>query len=134
MKPNELTIHELQEKLRNREITSVDIVEATFAQIDRVEDNIRAYITLTKEEALIQAAKADQEIKNGTGGPLCGIPLALKDTLCTEGIKTTCASRMLHNFVPPYDATVVQLLKEAGAVFKSSFLLKMTEPVSMLTM
>jgi len=117
MKPNELTIHELQEKLRNREITSVDIVEATFAQIDRVEDNIRAYITLTKEEALIQAAKADQEIKNGTGGPLCGIPLALKDTLCTEGIKTTCASRMLHNFVPPYDATVVQLLKQAGAVF-----------------
>jgi len=117
MKLNELTIHELQKKLQDREIASVDLVEATFAQIDKVENKIHAYITLTKEKALIQAAEADRQIKAGTAGSLCGIPIALKDTLCTEGIRTTCASRMLHNFVPPYDATVVQLLKQAGAVF-----------------
>jgi len=117
MKPNELTIHELQKKLQDREITSVDLVEATFAQIDKVESKVHAYITLTREKALIQAAEADQQIKNGTAGSLCGIPIALKDTICTEGVKTTCASRMLHNFVPPYDATVVQLLRQAGAVF-----------------
>lgn len=116
MKPNELTIHELQKKLQDREITAVDLVEATFDQIDRVENKICAYITLTKEKALAQAAEADRQIKNGTGGILCGIPVAVKDTICTEGVKTTCASRMLHNFVPPYDATVVQLIKQAGAV------------------
>ena len=67
MQPNELTIHELQKKLRDRDITSVDLVEATFAQIDKVEDKIHAYITLTREKALIQAAEADQQIKNGVG-------------------------------------------------------------------
>ncbi|MDR2861220.1 MAG: Asp-tRNA(Asn)/Glu-tRNA(Gln) amidotransferase subunit GatA, partial [Syntrophobacterales bacterium] len=117
MKPNELTIHELQKKLQDREITAVDLVEATFARIDEVEGKVQAYITLVREEALIRAAEADRQIKNGTAGVLCGIPIALKDTICTEGVKTTCASRMLHDFIPPYDAAVVQRLKQAGAVF-----------------
>jgi len=117
MELNQLTIHELKEKLFSREIASVDIVESVFKRVDQVEGKVHAYISLLREDAIRSAAEADQRIQDGTGGELCGIPIALKDILCTKGFKTTCGSHILHNFIPPYDATVVEALRRAGAVF-----------------
>lgn len=111
------TIHALQEKIRARETTAVEILQSVFQRIDTVEKDIHAYILLTREAALVDAERADAAIRRGDIRPLTGIPIALKDLLCTRGITTTCASRILHNFVPPYDATVVERLREAGAVF-----------------
>ena len=114
---NQLTIHELQEKLKAGETTSTDIVQSVFRRIDSVEKDVHAYILLTRDAALAEAARADEEIKKGRIQALTGIPIALKDLLCTRGVTTTCASRILHNYVPPYDATVVEKLRAAGAVF-----------------
>ncbi|MBN2687433.1 MAG: Asp-tRNA(Asn)/Glu-tRNA(Gln) amidotransferase subunit GatA, partial [Deltaproteobacteria bacterium] len=117
MELNRLTIHELQSKLRNGETTAVAVTESVYRRIDDVEEKIHSYITLTKELAFQQAEQADRDIQSGRGGPLTGIPIALKDIVCTENIKTTCGSRILENFIPPYDATVVRKFREAGAVF-----------------
>jgi len=117
MKLNELTIHELQELLRDGITTSTEVTNAVFERVTAVEERVHSYITLLKESALKQAEEADRRIKDGKAGPLTGIPLGIKDILCTEGIRTTCGSRILHNFVPPYDATIIRKLKEAGAVF-----------------
>lgn len=117
MELNQLTIHELQEKMKAGETTSTDIVQSVFRRIDAVEKDVHAYILLTREAALEQAAHADGEIRKGRFQALTGIPIALKDLLCTRGVTTTCASRILHNYVPPYDATVVEKLRAAGAVF-----------------
>ena len=117
MELNQLTIHELQEKIKAGETTSTEIVQAVFRRIDAVEKDVHAYILLTREKALEGAARADEEIKKGNIKTLTGIPIALKDLLCTKGITTTCASHILHNYVPPYDATVVEKLRDAGAVF-----------------
>ncbi|MHB8910764.1 MAG: Asp-tRNA(Asn)/Glu-tRNA(Gln) amidotransferase subunit GatA [Syntrophales bacterium] len=113
----ELTIHELMDKLRAGETTSAAITASVFGRIDSVEKDVRAYITLMRESALAEAARADERIKEGEIGALTGIPLALKDIYCTKGVRTTCGSRILHNFIPPYDATVVEKLRAAGAVF-----------------
>jgi aspartyl-tRNA(Asn)/glutamyl-tRNA(Gln) amidotransferase subunit A len=112
-----LTIHELQSLIRAGAATSTDIVQSVFERIDEVEGRVHSYITLMKESAFTEAAKADQDIKAGKIRPLTGIPIALKDILCTKGFLTTCGSHILYNYVPPYDATVVQKLREAGAVF-----------------
>ena len=117
MELNQLTIHELQEKIKAGETTSTEIVQAVFRRIDAVERDVHAYILLTREKALEGAAHADEEIKKGNIKTLTGIPIALKDLLCTKGVTTTCASHILHNYVPPYDATVVEKLRDAGAVF-----------------
>ena len=117
MELNQLTIHELQEKIKAGETTSTEIVQAVFRRIDAVEKDVHAYILLTREKALEGAARADEEIKAGNIKALTGIPIALKDLLCTKGVTTTCASHILHNYVPPYDATVVEKLRDAGAVF-----------------
>ncbi len=117
MEPYQLTIHELRDKLRAGETTSVAAIASVFQRIDEVEEKVHAYINLMRDKALESAADADRRIKNGDAGDLCGIPIALKDILCTAGFKTTCGSRMLHKFIPPYDATVVDALKRAGAVF-----------------
>ena len=117
MELNQLTIHELQEKIKAGETTSTEIVQAVFRRIDAVEKDVHAYILLTREKALEGAAHADEEIKKGNIKTLTGIPIALKDLLCTKGVTTTCASHILHNYVPPYDATVVEKLRDAGAVF-----------------
>jgi aspartyl-tRNA(Asn)/glutamyl-tRNA(Gln) amidotransferase subunit A len=114
---NGLTIHELHDKLTKRETTAVDIVGSVFNRIDAVEDKVHAYIGFMKEEAYKQAARADEDIKKGHIQALTGIPIALKDVLCTKGFKTTCASHILHNYIPPYDATVIEKLQQAGAVF-----------------
>ncbi len=113
----ELTAHELSELLRKREISSRDIVDDIYDRIEDVEEKVRAYITLTKEEALKQAEEADRRLKeNDNVGPLTGIPIAVKDNMCTKGVKTTCASKMLENFIPPYDATVIEKIRQTGMV------------------
>ena len=117
MELNQLTIHELQEKIKNGQTSAVQIAESVFSRIAAVEEKVHSYIRLMQEEALAAAARADQDIKKGQIQQLTGIPVALKDIVCTKGITTTCGSHILHNFVPPYDATVVEKLRAAGAVF-----------------
>jgi len=116
MSLNSLTIHELQDMLAKREVSAVEVTRSVLDRIEAVEENVNAYITLEPEAALEQAAAADELLKTGSGGMLCGIPLSIKDVLCTKGMRTTCGSRILENFVPPYDATTVVKLKNSGAV------------------
>ena len=113
---NYLTIHETSELLRKGEVSSVELANAFLQKIEKLEPAVKAFTTITAESSLKQAAVADQKLKDGNGTPLTGIPAAMKDVLCTAGIRTTCSSRMLENFVPPYDATVVKKLKDAGMV------------------
>ena len=114
---NELTIHVLQDLIRKKEVTSTEIVTDVFRRIDAVEERVRSFTTVMKETAFEEAKKADEEIRKGNLRPLTGIPIALKDIHCTKGVRTTCGSRILHNFVPPYDGTVVRKLRGEGAVF-----------------
>ncbi|MBU0574334.1 MAG: Asp-tRNA(Asn)/Glu-tRNA(Gln) amidotransferase subunit GatA [Candidatus Margulisbacteria bacterium] len=111
-----LTLHEAHALLQNKQASSVELTTAVFEQIEKIEDKVRAYITLTKEEALDQAREADKKIKAGNAGSLTGVPIAIKDNMCTKGTLTTCASKILYNYIPPYNATVVDKLKAAGAV------------------
>ncbi len=113
---HQLTLQEARQKLNTGEITSVELTEALIERILAVDNDVRAYLTLTLDDALEQARAADARRAQGERGPLLGIPLAIKDIICTRGIPTTCGSRILEHFVPPYDATVVQRLKAAGAV------------------
>ncbi len=111
-----LTIHELQDMLAEGKVSAVEVARDVLAHIAKVEDKVKAYITFDPEQTLQQAEAADKKLQAGAGGPLCGIPLSIKDVLCTEGMRTTCGSRILENFVPPYDATSVVKLKQADAV------------------
>ena len=117
MKLYEMTAHRLHDLLARKEITSRELTESVLKRVEEVEARIHAYITLTPEMALEQAAAADLRIQKGEAGPLTGIPLAVKDVICTQGVRTTCGSRILENFIAPYDATVTEKLKAAGAVF-----------------
>lgn len=110
-------IRDLHNKLINREITSVQLTRDYFNAIKEKDEKIGAYLTLTEELALKQAELIDEKITNGEEiGLLAGIPCAIKDNLCVDGIRTTAASKMLDNYIAPYDATVIARLKEAGAV------------------
>lgn len=112
----ELTAHELADKLRAKEVSSVEITKSVIGHIEKIEGKIESYITETPEIALKSAEIVDKKIADGEEiAPLEGIPMAIKDNICTKGIKTTCASKMLHNFVPPYDAYVVKKVKEINA-------------------
>jgi aspartyl-tRNA(Asn)/glutamyl-tRNA(Gln) amidotransferase subunit A len=117
MRLYELTIHQAHELLRHKEITSTELTRAVLERIDAVDGRVGAYLTVTADQALEQARQADALIAAGNGHSLTGIPLALKDLICTRGVRTTCASRILDKFTPPYDAFVVTQLKQAGAVF-----------------
>ena len=111
MKLFEQPAHVLHDMLVNKEITSLELTEAVLARIDEVEGDVQAYLTVTRDEALAQAKAVDEKIARGEEiAFLEGIPGAIKDNICTKGVKTTCASRILQKFVPPYDATVVQKL------------------------
>ena len=116
MNLHQLTIHEAAALLRKKEISSRELTRAVLDRIDRVDDQVGAYITVCTDSAMARAAEADRAIANGKAAPLTGIPLAVKDLICTTGIRTTCGSKILEDFVPPYDATVIQKLKAAGAV------------------
>ena len=113
----QLTIHELHGLLKEGTVTSQAALDVVLARIASVENRVKAYITVTEKKARAQAEAADKRLKaGGASSPLLGIPLAVKDNMCTEGIKTTCASKILGKFVPPYDATVVDKLNQEGYV------------------
>ena len=116
MKLHELTIQEAHRRLKQKEISSTDLTRAVLDRINAVDDPVGAYITVDGEAAVAQAEMADAAISQGRITPLTGIPVALKDLICTKNLRTTCGSRILENFIPPYDATVVKKLKRAGAV------------------
>src|SRR5512133_723830 len=112
----DLTIHELHSRLKSKEISSLEATRDMLARIEAVEPRIGSFITVTPDKALADAAEADRRIASGTMDVLTGIPLALKDIFLTEGIRTTCGSHILHNFVPPYSATSYEKLRDRGVV------------------
>lgn len=117
MKLYNKSAHELHEMLVDKEISSKELTEAVLARMDKTEDRIHAYITETRDMALRQAAAADERIARGEQiSYFEGIPGVIKDNICTKGVKTTCASKMLENFVPPYDATVMKRLETVRPV------------------
>ncbi len=110
------TAHELRVLLDRGEVRSVDIVTSLFERIDAVDGSVGSFLALRRDEAMAEAREADRKIQSKDGvGPLTGIPVGLKDNLCTDGAATTCASKMLERFIPPYDATVVRRLRSQGA-------------------
>ena len=114
---HKLTAHQLHQLLKAKEVSSVEITKSMFDRIEQVDQQVKAYITVTKEQALSKAQAVDQKIASGQEiRPLAGIPGALKDNMCTKGVATTCSSKILESFVPPYNATVVDKLEQADAV------------------
>ena len=109
-------IVELAQALHARRVSSTELTSEALTRIERVQNRFNAFITIDREGALAAAHAADTALRKGDGGPLTGIPIAHKDVLMTAGIKTTCGSRMLANFVAPYDAFVVERLRNAGTV------------------
>ncbi|MBM3940261.1 MAG: Asp-tRNA(Asn)/Glu-tRNA(Gln) amidotransferase subunit GatA [SAR202 cluster bacterium] len=106
----------MADALRARRMSSYELTQAHLLRIERLDPSLGAYLAVTAERALAQARAADERIANGTAGPLTGIPMQLKDNLSTGGVRTTCASRILENYTPAYDATVARRLADAGAV------------------
>ncbi|MGC1811792.1 MAG: amidase family protein, partial [Candidatus Binataceae bacterium] len=114
---NRLTIADAAARLRKREISSTELTRACLDRIAAVEPRLHAFITVIEKAALAQAAEADHRIATGDAPALCGIPLGIKDIYATKGVATTCASKILSNFIPPFDATVIAKLRAEGAVF-----------------
>jgi len=114
--PATRTVAELAAGLRNKEFSSVELAKLYLDRIEASQPTLNAFVSVTRDAALAAAAEADRQLAAGKAGPLTGVPLAHKDIFCTDGIRTTCGSRMLDNFVAPYDATVVTKLKAAGVV------------------
>ena len=111
-----LTIHEASRLLRERQVSSVELTQACLQRMEALEPRVKAFITVTADLALEQARAADERIARGEATPFTGVPVQIKDNMCTAGVLTTCASRMLQGFVPPYNATVVERLFAQGAV------------------
>jgi len=116
LKLYELTIHQAHQLLKNREVSSLELTRAVLEHIEKTEEKVHAFVSVTGDEALIQAAQADERIKGDDSTPLTGVPVTIKDNMCTRGVTTTCSSKMLENFIPPYDATVVERLNHEGMV------------------
>ncbi|RME97216.1 MAG: Asp-tRNA(Asn)/Glu-tRNA(Gln) amidotransferase subunit GatA, partial [Chloroflexi bacterium] len=113
----ELTIHEAQQKLRNGEITAVELTESVLGRIAKIDEQVGAYISVQPELALQMARFADERRATGEDNPLLGIPLGIKDAIITQAVPTTAGSKILQDFRPPFDATTVRRLRESGAVF-----------------
>lgn len=111
-----LKIRDARKMLDGREISAPELAKAYLDRIAETDGKIKSYITVTADSAMKMAEKAQKKIDSGEAGPLCGIPLAIKDNICTDGVKTTCASKMLENFVPPYNATVMEKLEKEDIV------------------
>ena len=111
-----LTIHEAHGLLKEKKISSVELTRAVLKNLESVDSRVRACLRVTADTALASAAEADKAIAQGSDNPLTGVPFILKDNMCTKGITTTCGSKMLENFVPPYNANVVEKLKAVNAV------------------
>jgi aspartyl-tRNA(Asn)/glutamyl-tRNA(Gln) amidotransferase subunit A len=112
-----LSLSRLAPLLARGEVSPVEVTEQLLKRIEERDGELHAYLTVDRDGALAQAREAEARLRRGEAGPLTGMPLALKDVLATQGLRTTCASRILENFVPPYDATVVKKLRAEGAVF-----------------
>lgn len=113
----ELTVHELKEKIKNKELTITQIVQAYIEEIEKKEKDVQAFVTIQKKEALEKAKELDEKILKGEDiGKLTGIPIGIKDNICTKGIRTTCSSKMLENFISPYDATVMEKINEEDMI------------------
>ncbi|MFZ5754833.1 MAG: amidase, partial [Bacillota bacterium] len=111
------TAHELSSLLQKREVSSEELTRSVLDRINKVEEKVKAFVTVTGEQALEQAREIDEKRARGEAmSPLAGIPMAMKDNICTKGVTTTCASKILYNFVPPYNATVTEKLLEAGTI------------------
>ncbi len=110
------SLKELRYLLDNHDVTAEELTEHFLARIEATDGELNSYVTVCREEALAQARAAQARIDAGEAAPMTGIPVAIKDNICTKGVKTTCSSKMLENFVPPYDATVVAALKAQDAV------------------
>jgi aspartyl-tRNA(Asn)/glutamyl-tRNA(Gln) amidotransferase subunit A len=113
---HQLTISQAYQLLKEKKVSSVELTKATLARLSKVEDKVNACVTISEDAALEQAKEADKAISNGKIKPLTGIPVLIKDNMCTKGIKTTCSSKILENFIPPYDATVIEKVKADKAV------------------
>ncbi len=111
-----LTIHEAHDLLRDGKLSSEELTRAVLDRVAQVEDRVQSFVTVTGELALAQARRADERIMQGKAAPLTGIPAVIKDNMCTAGTRTTCSSKMLEDFIPPYNATVVERLDELGMV------------------
>jgi aspartyl-tRNA(Asn)/glutamyl-tRNA(Gln) amidotransferase subunit A len=117
MTPFSLTIHEAATLLRTRVLSSQELTRSILERIRVTDARIHSYLTVNEDEALQQAREADQRLSTGSStSPLCGIPLAIKDVILTKGLRSTAGSKMLEHFIPPYDATVIRQLRDAGAV------------------
>lgn len=113
----ELTVHEMGQLLKSKKVSTVELTKSVLDRIEKLEPKLGSYITITNELALKRAEEIQTKLDSGeTVSPLAGIPMAVKDNMCTEGVLTTCASKMLHNFTPPYNATVVNKLQEADTI------------------
>lgn len=112
-----LTLHEIANKIKNKEVKIKDVLDSVFSRIDEKEKKVNAYLSFCREEAYKKAEEIQTRIDEGKNvGILAGVPVAIKDNICIKDMKATCASKMLENFVSPYNATVIEMLEKEDAI------------------